>query len=743
VTGNKSIVFKFADVEVREREFRLVKAGEVLPVEPKTFRVLLYLLRNPQKLIAKEELLNAVWGDAAVTDSSLTRTIAQLRRLLGDEIRNPRYIETVATVGYRFLFPVEISEDVPGRPGTTDKANGLSEADIVQPPPIVQIEETVTNPLKQADTAATDKGQNEKQTDGLRSRRWKWLLSGVALLALSLAVATWYLRRPLPPLRIAENGYTQITHDGRGKQLAGTDGSRLYFTGGSGMGPIAQVAISGGDIAPIPTALPVFSLQDVSPDGSSLLVTTFDGSGHWGLWTVPIPAGSSRQLLTGVSVNSAAWSPDGKSVVYTTGNSDIDVIQSDGTGLRRVADVGGPSSTLSWSPDGSRIRFFKESRLWEMASDGSGLHALLPGWLPTTPLCCGRWTADGKFFVFLLQHPVRSGYQPGNQLWALDARRGLFRRPSTEPLQLTSGPVRWNTPIPSKDGTKIFAQGVILRGELVRFDAQSRQLQPWLGGISAEYVAFSPDGQFLTYVTFPGGVLWRANRDGSNALQLTNPPTYPVAPHWSPDGAQILFFQEDSLGRLRSYIVSSQGGTPRQLVPEEKGGTGDASWSPDGRKIVFSSVESMEAISSSNYDLRILDLGSHQVTTLSGSHGTFSPRWSPNGRFIAGLHIGAPGGLKVFDLETQRSSVLPEKGEVDWPTWSSNSQFIYFLRLRDNPGVFRVRISDGVEERVVDLKGFRSTGAFTAWFGLDPNDAPLLIRDVGTADIYALTLEQK
>jgi DNA-binding winged helix-turn-helix (wHTH) protein len=64
VTETKSIVFRFADVEVREREFCLVKAGEVLPVEPKTFRVLLFLLRNPQKLIAKEELLNAVWGDA-------------------------------------------------------------------------------------------------------------------------------------------------------------------------------------------------------------------------------------------------------------------------------------------------------------------------------------------------------------------------------------------------------------------------------------------------------------------------------------------------------------------------------------------------------------------------------------------------------------------------------------------------------------------------------------------------------
>jgi hypothetical protein len=364
---------------------------------------------------------------------------------------------------------------------------------------------------------------------------------------------------------------------------------------------------------------------------------------------------------------------------------------------------------------------------------------LLPDWRPSTPLCCGRWTADGKFFVFLLQHPVRGGYEPGNQIWTLDERRGLLRRPATEPVQLTSGPMRWNTPIPSKDGTKIFAQGVILRGELVRFDAQSHQFQPWLGGISAEHVTFSPDGQFVAYVTFPEGVMWRANRDGSNRVQLTNPPLYPKSLHWSPDGAQILFSGVHS----QSYIVPSQGGTPRLLVPEEKGGTGDASWSPDGNKVVFSSAQSLEEIASLNCVLRVADLGSRQITTLPGSHGTFSPRWSPNGRFIAGLDLRAPGGLKVFDLEKQREFVLPEKSEIDWPTWSSNSKFIYFFRPGSEPGVFRVRVSDGVEERVVDLKGFRSTGAWGGWFGLDPEDTPLLIRDVGTADIYALTLEQK
>jgi TolB-like protein/DNA-binding winged helix-turn-helix (wHTH) protein len=118
--GNKSFVFRFADIEVHEREFSLIKGGEALPVEPKAFRVLLILLRNPQKLITKEELLNAVWGDVAVGDNSLARSIALIRRLLGDDTRNPRYIETVATVGYRFIQGVEVSADPVGELAAPD-----------------------------------------------------------------------------------------------------------------------------------------------------------------------------------------------------------------------------------------------------------------------------------------------------------------------------------------------------------------------------------------------------------------------------------------------------------------------------------------------------------------------------------------------------------------------------------------------------------------------------------------------
>src|SRR3954465_1472322 len=125
--ASKSFVFSFDTVEVREREFSLVKADQALTIEPKAFRVLLFLLRNPQRLVSKEEILNAVWGDVAVSEGSLTRCIWMLRNALGDDIRSPRYIETVATVGYRFIGKVEVSENPSDDPLAIKEPNDLTE----------------------------------------------------------------------------------------------------------------------------------------------------------------------------------------------------------------------------------------------------------------------------------------------------------------------------------------------------------------------------------------------------------------------------------------------------------------------------------------------------------------------------------------------------------------------------------------------------------------------------------------
>jgi Tol biopolymer transport system component len=558
-------------------------------------------------------------------------------------------------------------------------------------------------------------------------RRSKVLIWSAGVVAVLTLAAAAYLviasRNSVPALRVSE--YTKITHDGHAKSFKGTDGSRLYFGQGRSQ-PIGQVAISGGEIAPVPVAVSVQELVDVSPDGSTLLVESFTGGLQkaYPLWSVRILGGSARHLSEAVD---AAWSPDGKAVAYSTGEGDIRLIQSDGAEDRRLASIGSQVSSLCWSPDGKTIRFTKDQALWEISSSGSGLHRLLPAW--SAGQGDGHWAQDGRFF-----------FVSGGQIWTMDERHPLFRRSSDQPLQLTSGPIRWDSPIPSKDGKNIFASGVTPRGELIRFNSQSRQFQPFLAGISADSVSFSQDGKSVAYVSFPDGILWRANGDGSSSIQLTNGTSYPRLPRWSPDGTQIVFMTSPPHGgNTRAYIVSSQGGTPRLLLPGEVGPETDPNWSPDGRKIVFST--SREGGNDPKGVISILELDSNHVTTLPGSVGMFAPRWSPDGHSVVSLNPNSRS-LNIFDIRTQRWSTL-YKGFAGFPSWSRDSQSIYFARFSDNPGVFRISATGGDAKRITDLKGVPYTGYYTVWLGLDPTDAPLLLRDIGSSDIYALTLKEK
>ena len=702
---SKSFIFSFGDVEVREREFTLARGGVAQPVEPKTFRVLLILLKSPQKLVPKEELVKAVWGDVAVSDNSLTRCIAALRRVLGDDARQPRYIETVTTVGYRFLSPVKVVED-----GAPESA----ETEAPAPVAIAAVE-------------------------AKRSGARRWVIGGVAVAALGLTA--WNLSRPMPPPRI--KAYTQLTHDGNKKWVAGTDGSRIYLLLQSETDPVGEVSVSGGEIGHI--AIPMRNIAtagliDVSPDGSNFLVQSNEkGYGKdRPVWNVRMPEGSSRGV-PGLS-SGGRFSPDGKLVTYATANREIWVVGSDGANARKLSSgpiTAGTSQDLempkdfAWSPDGRLIRFSKGSRLWEISAEGRNLHEVLVHW-PSGAHDCGNWTQDGRFFLFRVK---QKWYDWGGQLWALDERRGLLRHGPGDPVQLTTGPIVWGCPVSSRDGKQIFATGWTSRGELQRFDATTRQLQPFLNGISAVGATFSRDGQRVAYVKYDEGTLWTANRDGSHAVQLTYPPAHVVMPRWSPDGTQISF-TDPKRTPINSYLVPASGGAPRILSPGNIGT--DAGWSPDGKRIIFSNSGAQP------HDLRILDFESQRVAMLPGSAGTYSPRWSPDGRFVAALPDDSLS-VKIFDLRTEKWATFPQPDVVGYPQWSSDSRFIYFLRTNtiDGTGVYRLRVANGETELVIGLKGFHMTGWWFQWLGLDASDAPLVLKDIGTHDVYALTLEEK
>ena len=564
-----------------------------------------------------------------------------------------------------------------------------------------------------------NRGQEDNKPDRLRVAAVRVVL----VLVSGAGIFAYFWTRPAPVPKVSH--YVQLTHDGRLKSLIGTDGARLYL----GVPPdqhrnIAEASVSGGDPMPIPAPSPNMFAVAVSPDGSQLLVLDAQTSAtDTPLWSLPILGGSPRRLGD-TAGRSGAWSPDGEKLAYSDGG-DLFLAKADGTDSRKLLTTRNFIQHLVWSPDASHLQFDAQENkdigpysLWEVLVDGTGLHRLLPG--GPNSACCGRWTPDGKYLVF----------QSSNQIWALP-RAGGFLRSEPKPIQLTSSPLSLAWPLPSKDGKKLFVVGELQRGELARYDAKSGQFSPFFGGISAEFFASSKDGQWVAYVSYPEGTLWRSKPDGGQRLQLTYPPLNPHLLRWSPDDKTIVFTEQNS---AKAYEVASAGGSPRQLMAEVPGPQWDPNWSPEGDKIVFGGGSGSAASS-----IRVLNLASHQVSTLPGSQGFYSPRWSPDGRYILAMSVGS-NDLMLFDFQMQKWTELA-KGVFAYPNWSKDGKYVYLRDARGKGAVLRVRISDHNLEQVVDLKNFNAVGSYGPALALTSDDAPLLLRDAGTQDVYALDWE--
>ena len=239
-----------------------------------------------------------------------------------------------------------------------------------------------------------------------------------AMIAVSLAILIWLMHRPLPPARIA--GYSD--HPRRARKILGRNGwepALLHSDAAEGpcpgwrsrRGSGANPSQCAGHLLPSGCVTGrVQSSGHALEEGGSLANHSLD-VGASGRHSPPRGIRRKRGLFT-----------RRKSIAYTTDKGELWLVRSDGTGARKLASVGSDAANPNWSPDGSVIGFWGGHRrvAWEISSNGSNLRpsdARL-----AKRKCCGRWTPDGKFYLF----PRSARPFEGDKIWALDERRGRF-----------------------------------------------------------------------------------------------------------------------------------------------------------------------------------------------------------------------------------------------------------------------------------------------------------------------------
>lgn len=571
---------------------------------------------------------------------------------------------------------------------------------------------------------------------GTPSHRKRIAIAAAAVVV--LAILAYVLRPTLPPPRVT--AYTQLTRDGLPKIFAGqtvanvqTDGSRIFFEENvDNHYVVAQVSVTGGDTVPMPIPLPNVGLDTISPDRSELLVSSFTGAeAIQPIWIVPALGGSPRRFVDRPG-SDGNWTPNGNRLLCL-GNELMEV---SGSGEeKKLASLSTDHYIYwpRWSPDGKILRFTTNSptgdKLWEMDSGGTNLHQLLADWNEAREPGAGDWTHDGKFFIF------RANDKGREDLWAIREKGDFWHKLDHRPVRLTTGPLSVEAPSPSVDGKKIFAIGAQPRSELVRYDAKSGQFVPFLGGISTAYVNFSRDGNWVAYVTWPDGNLWRSRPDGSEKLQLTTPPVQAESADWSPDGRQIAYTAILPGKRENVFVVSASTGEARLIAGGELY-MRNAGWTPDGNSLLYFGMKTAQ-----RYSISFVDLKTMNTTDVPVSEASAGATLSPDGRYIAATPIDGQK-LMIYEVAARKWSELARQN-VNAIVWSLDSQYVYFdTQSNADPAIYRVRLSDHKLEPVASLKNLRRVILpFWAWMGLTPDGSPLLMRDIGTQEVYALDLQ--
>lgn len=568
---HKCFVFRFGDIEVKEREFLLIKSGEAAHVEPTAFRVLLFLLRNPGRLVTKDEILSTVWTDAAVSDNSLTRSIATLRRLLGDDKREPRYIATVHTVGYRFLCEVQVMTDLAGLApedgleGAVDSDQKLDCRTITaesspspsgQPIPSgLPHELSIPGlPAPELPVPSSLPPTSPRLSPFSRLLRHSVPIAAIVLIAL-VAGAIWLFPRGTPHLPATEQRVTSNPPDAPihtavispdGKYVAYADPTGLYLR-----------HIATGETHP--WGLPKDFVADPDswfPDGAHLLVTRVEGADRKpSLWKLSLLGGSPRMLMVGGF--DGVVSPDGSRIAYLAvaeSGNELWSMDSDGAYPRKIAKAkpGGYFGGTAWSPDTQRIAYVESAGSAFMPADYASLQTRdASGGDPQVVLSDNRlepalcWAVDGRLLFAYREDLNNELLDEGVRSIQVDQRTG---KAIGEPQIVTHGQGRIGALSVTADGKRLVLWRDNTHGLsfIAEFEAGSHRLK------TPRLLTLDANGNFATAWTSDSkSVLLVSNRTGTWKLfrQAIDQTTAEVLvegrslflPRLSADGSQALY----------------------------------------------------------------------------------------------------------------------------------------------------------------------------------------------------------
>jgi Tol biopolymer transport system component/DNA-binding winged helix-turn-helix (wHTH) protein len=699
------LAFLFDDIQVEPQTFQVLKAGAPVTLEPKTLKLLLFLLENRGRLIEKGEILDAVWKDTAVTENALTREVAKLRKSLGDDPKNARYISTVHTRGYRFIAEVQVKNALL-HPAQEKTGNDRQEHPF----------------LPQASTNGFPKESGEAPRPA----------------------------RVSPP--DVETSFAGPTTVGKGfqhlvsRRIFGVAGALAIlilvalFAWNYQVKPVVTVAPTVQEIAQITTAPELDLNPTFSPDGNSLAYSS-DRSGKVEIYAKSLtPGGREIQLTADGNQNmEPAWSPDGEFIAYHSAKRG---------GIWLLPALGGVATQITefgcrpaWSRDGSMLAFQSESfhdliqpyassaTIWVVAARGGEPRQITRPGSPAGGHLIPNWSPDSRQIAFL-NADIRSmqiyavSLASGQLVQLTDGETGdkaeVMYSPDGESIFFTAGmilfkqriasgtgervdrPVKvadlgttvFRHPTFSADGSKIAYSAWTLKSNLysVPISPQTQEATGPAVALTNELtsrhslMAFSPDGQKIVFSLMRRGVgyqLWMMDMDGKNLTQLTTDSQAAFAPSWYPSGDKIAFYcMRRGQSTISSLIVESR----KESVLTEAEGLEAPRLSPDAKQVAFTYAPN------NFFNIGIMNVEGGQPRQLTFETSfTGLPCWSPDGKFLA---CQTKSGDDMQILLIPSSSGTPVQltsgsGE-NWPySWSPDGSKIAFAASRD--GVWNIK----------------------------------------------------